>query len=127
MTNSEIERRAIEYVLGLEREAGRIPEDVSRRGVPYDISSPPRKIEVKASGGSARGAAIPLEGSQVAEAKSDPENFYLYVVDNVATSQIAVRVVHGDALAAMIERTTPRLTYWPTLRSGDYDRTDPGV
>ena len=126
MTNSETERKAIEYVMQLERDAGRTPEDVSRKGVPYDISSPPRKIEVKASGGSARGAAVPLEGSQVEQAKSDPENFYLYVVDNVASSQIAVRVIHGAALAA-IERTTPRLTYWPTFRAGDYDGTDPGV
>ena len=69
----------------LERAAVRKPEDVTRKGAPFDISSPPRKIEVKAFGGSARGAPVPLEDRQVAEARSDPANFYLYVVDNVTT------------------------------------------
>jgi len=67
------------------RSCGRKPEDVTRKGAPFDISSPPRKIEVKAFGGSARGAPVPLEDRQVAEARSDPANFYLYVVDNVTT------------------------------------------
>jgi Domain of unknown function (DUF3883) len=108
----------------LERAAGRKPEDVTRKGAPFDISSPPRKIEVKAFGGSARGAPVPLEDRQVAEARSDPANFYLYVVDNVTTgdgSEIAARVIHGDLLSAMVERTTPHVTYLPTLRTGEYD------
>jgi hypothetical protein len=56
MGNSETERTAIEYVMELERSAGRVPVDVHLKGAPYDVSSPPRKIEVKAFGRSARGA-----------------------------------------------------------------------
>jgi len=125
VANAETERLAIEHVMQLERAAGREPEDVSRRGAPYDISSPPRKIEVKAFGGSARGAVVPLEERQVTEARRDPENFYVYVVDNVTTANgtdIAVRRLHGDLLNAMITRTRPHITYWPTLRVEDYDR-----
>ena len=124
MANSETERRAVEFVMQLERAAGRVPEDVTRKGAPFDVSSPPRKIEVKARR-SARGAPVPLESRQVAEARSDPANFYLYVVDNVTTgdgSEIAVRVIHGDLLSAMVERTTPHVTYWPTLRTGGVRR-----
>ena len=53
MANTETEHVGIEYVLELERRAGRQPEDVHLKGVPYDVYSPPRKIEVKAFGGSA--------------------------------------------------------------------------
>jgi hypothetical protein len=94
LANAETERAGIEYVVKLERDAGRQPEDVHVRGFPFDVSSPPRKIEVKAFGGSARGAAIPLEDRQVKAAREDPENFYVYVVDNIAAgdqAKIAVR------------------------------------
>ena len=110
--------------MALELEAGRVPEDVSRKGAPYDISRPPRKIEVKAFGGSARGEPVALEKRQADEAKSDPLNFYLYVVDNVTAgdgSQLAVRVIPGDQVVAWIERTTPQVTYWPMFRTGEYD------
>ncbi len=131
MANADIERAGIEYVLRLEREAGRHPEDVhDQRGFSYDVSSPPRKIEVKAFGGSARGAPIPLEDRQVKAAREDPENFYVYVVDNIASgdqAKIAVRVLHGPVLRAMIDRTMPQITYWPTLRTSDYDQIATGV
>src|SRR5215207_1041916 len=101
MSNSETERLAIECVMTLERNAGRRPEDVRLRRVPYDVSSPPRKIEVKSFGASARGAAVPLEESQITAAREDPANFYVYVVDNVAGAdreEMSVRVLHGDML-----------------------------
>jgi hypothetical protein len=59
--NSHTEEAAIRHVMELERLAGREPVDVSRAGAPYDVNSPPRKIEVKAFGGSARGAPVLLE------------------------------------------------------------------
>lgn len=130
MANAETERAGIEYVVKLERDAGRQPEDVHVRGFPFDVSSPPRKIEVKAFGGSARGEAIPLEDRQVKAAREDPENFYVYVVDNIAAgdqAKIAVRVLHGQALEAMLDRATPHITYWPTLRTSDYDQLPEGV
>ena len=130
MTNSETERVAIEHVMALERRAGRQPEDVHLQGYPYDISSPPRKIEVKAFGGSARGAPIPLEDRQVKAAQEEPEHFYVYVVDNIADAdrdKIAVRVLQGELLHAMLDRSTPQITYWPTLRTADYDQTREGI
>jgi hypothetical protein len=129
VSNSEVERIAIEHVMGLERVAGREPEDVRSRGLAYDIASPPRKIEVKAFGGSARGAPIPLEERQVQAARDDPGNYYLYVVDNVAGGQqaIAVRVLHGAFLREMLDRAVPHITYWPTFRTGDYDQIKEGL
>ena len=130
MANAETERAGIEYVMRLERAAGRQPEDVHLQGFPYDVSSPPRKIEVKAFGGSARGAPIPLEERQVKAAREDPQNFYVYVVDNVAAedrTKIAARVLHGSVLGTMLDRATPHITYWPTLRSSDYDQMADGI
>jgi hypothetical protein len=125
LTNSEVEDKAIEHVMRLERDARREPQDVRCQGAPYDISSPPRKIEVKAFGRSARGAQLPLEHSQVQAAKEDPDNFYIYVVDHVLATdpaKIAVKVLHGTALGAILERAMPRTTYWPTLRAAEYDQ-----
>ena len=61
------------------------------------------------------------------EARQDPANYYLYVVDNVARANedlMRVRVVHGPALKNMIDRTKPQVTYWPTFRAGEYDNAD---
>ncbi|HEY0696881.1 MAG TPA: DUF3883 domain-containing protein [Micromonospora sp.] len=124
MGNTEVERIAIEFVMELERRDGRVPEDVHLTGAPYDVSSPPRLIEVKAFGASARSAPVPLEDRQVQAARQLPENFYLYVVDNVARADeglMRVRVIHGEALTKMLDRTKPQITYWPTFRAQEYD------
>ena len=86
-------------------------------------------MEVKAFGGPAPGCSIPLEGRQVKAARQDPENFYVYVVDNIAAggqAKIAVRALHGLVLSTMLDRTTPQITYWPTLRTSDYDQIATG-
>lgn len=127
MGNSEIENVAIEHVLRLVRQAGRTPEDVHLRGLPFDISSPPRMIEVKAFGGSARGAAVPLEDRQVEAATQYPDSFYLYVVDNVAKADLGavqVRVIQGEALRELLARSKPHITHWSTLRAAEYDKAE---
>src|ERR1022692_35459 len=48
--NKAIETAAIEWVMELERTAGRQPRDTRFAGAPADILSPPRVIEVKAFG-----------------------------------------------------------------------------
>ncbi|AEB42250.1 DUF3883 domain-containing protein [Micromonospora maris] len=124
MGGNEVERIAIEYVMQLEIRNGRVPEDVHLTKAPYDVSSPPRKIEVKAFGGSARSAAVPLEDRQFQAARQDPENYYLYVVDNVARADeglMRVRVIHGDALTKLLDGAKPHITYWPTFRAQAYD------
>lgn len=127
MGNRETEQAAITHVMALERAAGRDPKDVRTSGLPYDVESPPRMIEVKAFSRSARSEALPLEQRQVTAAKADPERYYLYVVDNLAGrdgAEVAVRVVHGKALLAMIERSKPQITYWPTFKAAEYDEAE---
>lgn len=129
MANQEIEDFAIGVVMRLEREARREPEDVRGPRARWDVTSPPRHIEVNAFGGSARGAPVPLEQRQVDAAQEDSSAFYLYVVDNVALAiagagQVGVRVIPGETVLAMIERTKPSTTYWPTLRVGEYDAAE---
>src|SRR5439155_15481750 len=85
--NQAIEAAAIEWVVELERRAGRIALD--RRydaAYPADLESPPRIIEVKAFGGSARTGSLWLEVAQVEEARQNP-NFWVYGVENLR---------HGD-------------------------------
>ena len=43
--NKAIENAAIEWVMGLERAAGRQPRDTRYEGAPADIESPSRLIE----------------------------------------------------------------------------------
>ena len=42
-------------------------------------------------------------------------------------AKIAVRALHGPLLSAMLDRTAPQITYWPTLRTSDYDQIATGV
>jgi hypothetical protein len=125
--NKETEQAAITHVLAVERAAGRDPRDVRTTGLPYDIDSAPRMIEVKAFSGSARSVPLALEHRQVNAAKANPERFYLYVVDNLAGpdgAEVGVRVLHGEVLLAMIERSRPQVTHWPTFRAAEYDQAE---
>ncbi|MFC8674170.1 DUF3883 domain-containing protein [Streptomyces griseorubiginosus] len=125
--NKETEQAAITHVIALERAAGRDPKDVRTSGLPYDVESLPRLIEVKAFSRTARGEALPLEHRQVEAAKANPEHYYLYIVDNLARAEgaeVGVRILHGEALSAMIKRTQPQITYWPTFRATEYDQAE---
>ncbi|MGA5374305.1 DUF3883 domain-containing protein [Streptomyces griseoincarnatus] len=127
MGNKETEQAAVTHVMALERAAGRDPKDVRTSGLPYDVESSPRMIEVKAFSRSARSEALPLEHRQVEAAKANPERYYVYVVDNLAGpdgTDVGVRILHGEALLAMMERTQPQITYWPTLRAAEYDQVE---
>ncbi|MGA5452169.1 protein NO VEIN domain-containing protein [Streptomyces umbrinus] len=73
MGNRETEQAAITHVMALERAAGRDPKDVHASGLPYDIDSSPRMIEVKAFSRSARSEPLPLEDRQVTAAKENRE------------------------------------------------------
>src|SRR5438045_1342256 len=80
--NKAIETAAIEWVMELERVAGREPRDTRYAGAPADIESPPRLIEVKAFGKSNRGFELWLETRQLDQARRNPDCF-VYVVENV--------------------------------------------
>lgn len=112
--NRVIETAALSWVMELERAAGREPTDRrAERGFPGDLESPPRTIEIKAVGGDARGADLPLEERQVNAAGADPE-FYLYLVDNVAQGdpgQFRLHIFGGDQLQRLI-RSVRRKVYY---------------
>lgn len=128
-TNHAVENAAIAWVMELERAAGREPVDTRHQGAAADIKSPPRTIEVKAYGGSARGSGLWLESRQVEEAKHNPE-FYVYVVENVRQgnrSNFTLRVLGGERLAELIARATERRYYevpWPVAH---YSATQEGL
>lgn len=125
--NKETEQAAITRVMALERAAGRDPKDVRTWGLPYDIESSPRMIEVKAFSRSARSEPLPLEDRQVGAARANPEHCYLYVVDNLALldgAEVGVRILHGETLLAMIKRSKPHITYRPTFKAAEYDQAE---
>lgn len=80
--NKEIEDAAVGWVISIEKQAGRSARDTRYLGDAADISSPPRLIEIKAYGGSARGQELWLEPRQFDAARGNPD-FWLYVVENV--------------------------------------------
>jgi hypothetical protein len=126
VSNRETENFAIEYVLQLERAAGREPLDTRKTGDPVDITSPPRLIEVKAFGGSARGQPVPLEQRQVDALRANPESFFLYEVEEINEARAglgkpSVLVLDGAKVLAMVATAKPVTTYWPTLRVADYN------
>ena len=128
-TNRSVEDAAIAWVMELERAAGREPRDVRHTRSPVDIVSPPRSIEVKAVGRSARGYDLPLELPQYAAAKEDPD-FYLYVVDNVRQGDPAwfqLRVLGGETLQRMLARAKEQRAYAVPWGCADYDRCPVGL
>ncbi len=127
--NKAVESAAIDWVMTLERMAGRNPRDARYERGPADIESPPRVIEVKAFGKSNRGFDLWLETRQVEEARSNP-NFYLYVVENVRqgdSSLFTLRVLGGDHLQRLLRRAKEQHYFtvpWPVA---DYDSCPMGL
>jgi hypothetical protein len=123
-----VEGAAIEWVMSLERAAGRRPRDTRYEGAPADIESPPRLIEVKSFGTSNRGYDLWLEVRQVQEAKANPE-FYMYVVENVRQGdpvQLTLRVLGGDRLRHLLKHAKEQRYYTVPWPLADYDSC-PGV
>lgn len=122
--NRAIEDAAIDWIMELERLAGRAPVD--RRHVATfagDVWSDPHTIEVKAVGGSARGYSLPLESSQFEAAGTDP-NFVLDVVENVAQGDPTKFVHHrfeGTALHRLVGRGIRRTYFEVPVPVEEYD------
>lgn len=129
LSNRAVEDAAVAWVMELERAAGREPQDVRYTRSPADVVSPPRTIEVKAIGRSGRGADLPIEVTQLAAARQDP-NFYLYVVDNVRQGDPALfnlRVLGGERLQRLLLRVKEQRFYampWPVA---EYDSCPLGL
>jgi hypothetical protein len=122
--NHAIENAAIAWVLDLERNAGREPQDTRYRGAPADIESPPRIIEIKAAGKeSCRGEFMWLETRQVDEARENP-NFYVYVVENVRQGDPAhfrLKVYGGEQLQRLLVKAKERRYYEVPVPVAAYD------
>ncbi len=127
--NKAIESAAIEWVMALERTAGRQPRDARYERGAADIESPPRVIEVKAFGKSNRGYDLWLETRQLQEARTNPD-FYIYVVENVRQgdpSLFTLRVLGGEHLQHLLKRAKEQHYFtvpWPVA---DYDNCPTGM
>lgn len=130
LRGKQVEDAAIAWVLELERAAGRKPEDRRyERGYPGDVSSPPRIIEVKAFGRTARGDFLWLETVQVDEGRRN-DDFYVYLVENVAQEDPAaftLKVLHGDRLQRLLARAREKHYYEVPLPVAEYDGTPNGL
>lgn len=123
--NKAIEDAAIKFVMGLETQAGRAPKDPrDEKAFAADIESLPRIIEVKAVGGSQRGWFLPLEVPQVNAARSNPDQVYVYIVDNVRQgdpAKFCLKVLGGERLARLLEKAKQRYYYEVPVPVAEYD------
>jgi hypothetical protein len=124
--NRAIEDAAIRWVMQLEQAAGRLPVDRRHDPTfPADIDSPPRRIEVKAIGTSTRGWFLPLEVSQMEEARRN-RNFYVYVVEGTRQgdpTKFTLKVLSGTRLQQLLLGAKERRYFevpWPVQH---YDQT----
>jgi len=130
LRGKQVENAAVEWVLGLERSAGRTPIDArARRGFAGDIESPPRVIEVKSFGRSARGEFLWLETSQVEEGRRNPD-FHVYLVEEVAQGDPAgftLKVFGGERLGRLLARARERRYFEVPLPVAEYDGAPEGL
>jgi hypothetical protein len=122
--NKAIEDAAVAFVMDLERDAGRKPQDRRYEACfAADTESPPRTIEVKAVGGSQRGWFLPLEVPQVNEARTNPD-FYVYIVDNVRQgnpAKFGLKVLSGERLARLLEKAKELRYFEVPVPVAEYD------
>jgi len=87
--DEEIERKGMELAMEYERKQGRVPEDVSKENIGFDIRSKgggeTRYIEVKAR---AEEGDVALTPNEWFKAKRFREQYWLYVVANAATNPV---------------------------------------
>lgn len=127
-TNKEIEGAAIAWVVEYEARCDRRAVDTRHTGAPTDLESPPRVIEVKAFGGSARGQDLWLEVRQVDEARRNPD-FWLYLVENVRQgdpAQFRLVALGGEQLARLLARAVEHRYFTLPLPVGEYDQARNG-
>lgn len=124
LTNRQIENAALAYVIACEAAEGRTAVDTRGKGAADDLMSDGRVIEVKASGGSARGSDLWLEERQVDEARANPDTFWVYVVENVRQgdpAQFRLLRLGGVQLQALLERARPQRYYTVPFPVAVYD------
>lgn len=120
LTNRQIEDIAIRLVLDRENAAGRAARDTRGEGAMADVEGD-WVIEVKAYGGSARGADLWLETRQVGAALNDPDGFHLVIVDNIRVGPPRLIDIHGDQLAALLDRRREKHYFEVPLPTSVFD------
>lgn len=120
MTNRQVEDVAIRLVLDREHSAGRAAVDTRGQGALADIGGD-WLIEVKAYGGSARGADLWLETRQVQAALDYPSRFHLVVVEHIRTGPPRLIDIHGEHLATLLERRREKHYFELPLPTAVYD------
>lgn len=112
-TDPEIERRGMEVVMKYERDAGRMPEDVSKENLGFDIRSKDstgnfRYIEVKAR---AKVGAVALTQNEWFKAQRLGNDFYLYVVWNASSIDASPRIIQNPALNLTVQERVEVVRY----------------
>ena len=120
LTNLQVEEVAIQLVLDREQSAGRAAADTRGKGGLVDIEGD-WLIEVKAFGGSARGADLWLETRQVQAALDDPLRFHLVVVEHIRTGQPRLIDIHGERLTTLLNRRREKHYFEVPFPTGVYD------
>jgi hypothetical protein len=123
-SNRQIENAALKYVIEQEALEGRKAVDTRGNGAAGDLLSGDRVVEMKAFGGSARGADLWLEERQVDEARANPGVFWLYLVENIRQGDPAkVRVLRfgGSQLQDLLDRARPQRYYTVPFPVAVYD------
>lgn len=117
MSNTQVEERAIAFVLVHERAAGRKPKDLrTASGSQVDVESfdPVTKrthqIEVKAFGGAGRGDFLWLENTQFSALKDNPDG-HVYIVTHLRSenpSDVRLLDLAGDTLQERLKEMRPK-------------------
>ena len=98
-SDPDIERVAMQVALAYERSQGRVPEDVSRDNLGFDIRSraadgQQRYIEVK---GRAGAGVVALTRNEWFKAQRFGDEYFLYVVFNAAKPQPTLHCIQNPA------------------------------
>lgn len=115
--DDEVERMGMEVAMAFEREAGRIPEDVSKENLGFDIRSKSydgqtRYIEVKAR---AHIGPVALTQNEWFKAQRLTDDYYLYVVWNAGKDpKASPLIIQNPAANLIVDQKVEIVRYFVT-------------
>ena len=118
---------AVEFVKEYELHHNRTPTDRRyERAYVADLESvgpdgSGRDIEVKSTGTSSRGWFLGMQPRQLDEIRAN-DDFFVYVVEGVASGRTTLRILDTDTLRVMIEKAVP--SYEVPWSTAEYDATE---
>jgi hypothetical protein len=123
------EDHAVQFVKDYELRHGRMATDRRyERTYVADLESvgpdgSRRDIEIKSTATSMRGWFLGMQPRQLEQIRSNPD-FYVYVVEGVASGRMTLRILGSDKLTAMIEKAVARTSYEVPWSTAEYESTD---